>query len=217
MDTLFLGLALATSLCLASIGPAAAMPELSTGFLEPTAVLPPGADLPAPLTGLTIGSMHVRFGVTTLNEIQDVMGDGAIVEQSRTGRHLLCYSIPTGNTWERLWLISKDRSGGIDIDLRVSEIQAVQARTNALSLDCPVPSASYHPLHFDRGLWLGEPRQGLIELLGRPAQANGGEWSYVYDSPQSGRQGSHHVVSLVQAQLDDGKVSAIVASQIATY
>ena len=176
--------------------------------------LPSGSPRALPVQGLVIGSAHVRLGTTTLDRIEEELGDGAVQYRADTGRHVLCYTLPTPAGSQRLWFISQD--GPSSINLRVNAIQALESRSAVPSLDCPMPDASYTPLSFDDGLWLGETREKLIRQLGEPSEASEAKLSFVYDGPFDSTAASTRPVGLVEGQINEGRVVAIVVSQRAT-
>ena len=214
--------ALTALLCIASVAPMAALSEPPASLLlAPREILPPATLSRAPITALTMGSLRIALGTTTLDDVREAMG-GAIEYDERGGasRYRLCYTIPHDESWQRIWLISDERTGRIEIDHRISQIEALETMNKDAAPDCPIPTASYLPPHFDQGVWLGQSEQGLLQALGRPAERSRGDWSYVYYNaiPDRGAtRRTDHVVSMVQAQVQVGKITAIVASQITTY
>ena len=175
-----------------------------------------------PTTGITMGSFRVRFEVTKLGDVRKAAGIGKIEHQGDASESIywLCYTIPGTPVFERVWIIAHGEMGGPDH--HVTGAHALRLASGIAAAEgCPLLPASLRPVAFDRGLWLDVSAQHLTAKLGAPSLKKDGWWSYYFAGKApglyQGEKVQYDVSCFFEAQIKEGGLVAIRASQVTSY
>lgn len=129
---------------------------------------------------MTMGSLHVRFEKTSLDDVLRAAAAGAIDHQGDAGASVywLCFTNATPSFTERVWLVSDGEMGG-NAHL-VTGVSAQRLSAGNASADCPALPANLQPLALEHGVWLGASPRDFHQKFGLPS-SRGTAWeSYDY-------------------------------------
>jgi len=129
------------------------------------------------LYSLQMGSLTIILGRTTLQDVRDAIGVGAI-ETNGSEESWLCYTM-AGR--QRVWLTSNAMSNGEF----VTGVRAAANAAAAPTADCPTLPAAYARIALDPGLWIGVPIDQIERRLGQATPIS--DWRY-YNHTISGRR-----------------------------
>ena len=199
--------ALPAAACAAAVAvAAAAAPPAATAPFAPPA-WPAGTGVGAgptvasdPVRPLNLGKLRIVLETTQLAAVRSAVGAGTVVHQGNGSDALsfLCYTVADAAAPQRLWLTSSELAGGGKID----GIEAVELPSGTpVAPECPALPASFQPLRFDDGLWLGALSVEQKRAYGTAAQ-HGGAWSASYHE----KHGSLDVVGSIALDLRKGRV-----------
>jgi len=172
-----------------------------------------------PAGGISVGSFHVEFEATQLDDIANRISRQLMQHEGDAGESVywLCYTFTEKTQKERLWFISDGEMGGAN-HLVTGVIAIRLSPTATKTTECRAPSMPVDKIAFDNGLWLGQSKQELRSKLGAEPQANRGWWSYRYSGTtpvqSGGRTTTFDVTSQLDVELRDSRIAAIRASQI---
>jgi hypothetical protein len=193
---------------------------LALALAEPVPPIMQGSEaMPTPtlfrkaVTGLAMGHLKIVFETTTLDETKNIIGVGTVEHQGDASESIywLCYTVPGHPGPEHVWLIAHGETGG---DRHaITSVQALKSELTRASEGCPLLQSRFLPVHFDKGLWLGQTEARLIKELGRPSAKEKGWWLYSYVGKSSGSRG-FDTSSLFEAKVQEGKIAAIISSQV---
>ncbi|MFM9436702.1 hypothetical protein ACFDR9_003787 [Janthinobacterium sp. CG_23.3] len=168
-----------------------------------------------PATRLALGRFTVSLAKTTLKQVRDALGAGKIEESAGDGRSWLCYTVQTGAAPERLWLVADGALGGPEH--RVTLLHALQLPALLPSPRCPLLPRRFLPARFNKDLWLKQPSLKVTQAFGQPSVNADARWSYAHTAKTTtaGKDGAPQleVSNRVEAQIRDGAISAIIATQ----
>jgi hypothetical protein len=170
-----------------------------------------------PVQQIHIGQFEAKFEQTTLGEIVNAIGHGAIDHSGDASESIywLCYTLPS----QRIWLISHGEMGGSDHTL--TQVSAVTLSPNIdENASCPSLPKSFQPINFDFG-WVGSERQSIIESLGQPSGATEDSLTFYYSGqkpgPYQGKVVDWDVIGYLEMKLENDTVISINASHVTSY
>lgn len=143
-----------------------------------------------PSSGLTMGSLSVRFEQTSLADVLREAPAGALSHQGDAGGSIywLCYTNLNATTGERIWIVSDGEMGG-DSHV-ITGVIAQRLAHGRASADCPALPGHLKPLAFEHGIWLDTPADAVRRKLGAPS-SHGASWEwYDYAGKVPGKCGS---------------------------
>jgi hypothetical protein len=169
--------------------------------------LPTTLSIP-PVTKVVLGRLVVNLEQTTLGEVIQSAGAGTIQHQGdgADSENWICFTVPSGQQSQRIWLRSSAIGGG--------GIDAVDASASTTPLSgsplCPELPAQLRPMSLGRSIWLGSSQDQLRGWLGEPSAKRGGWWLY---SSSRKIANDFDEGGLLGARVVDGKVTALFASK----
>lgn len=170
-----------------------------------------------PVKGIRLGKFLVEFEATTLKQIRDTIGYGAIAHLGDAGgsQYWLCYSQPG----QFIWFISHGEMGGLDHVLT----QVIAVATNSDSRtgpQCPVIPSHAQPILSSFG-WVGISKKDLFELLGQPSGIQNNRLMYYYSGKKPGTYKGVNmkwdVTAYIEFEILNNKVISVSASHITSY
>ncbi len=181
---------------------------------RPTLLAPPPVDL-------RLGQLRIRFGRTTLRDLQVATGKGIIAHRGDAGesKYWLCYEGTVNSSAVRLWFIA----GEIDGPKRaIGVVQLVVATRNPYSEgDCPALPDKLQRISLGRATVLGLSAEGAVARLGEPSSRESEALSYFHLRKIPGQYQGTTVdfdrSNLLELRLVGGKVVGLVVSQSTTY
>jgi hypothetical protein len=162
-----------------------------------------------PVTGATVGSLHVVFEKTTFKDILGALGKAPIGQQGDAGEFLMwvCYTVPAVHA--RIRLTSSELGGQEFIDGMVAKQIRPGEPDNPL---CPRLVGKPSGAAIDKGIWLGDSVEKIQGILGRPNTAPASVIYYSYE----GKEGAFDVSSVLALKVQSKIVTEIHASHSAT-
>lgn len=135
-----------------------------------------------PSLGVSLGSLHVRFEETTLEDVRRQIGVGSIVHRGDAGDSLswLCYTIPDGKQSVRLWMTSGELQGNKYVGGITAEVSAAGTQPVA---SCPLLPAGFRQIALDQSLWIGAPDAHVRAVFGKPSHEAQGWRMFDYAKP----------------------------------
>ena len=108
-----------------------------------------------PTEGLTLGTLKIQYGQTTLPGLLKAIKSGSIQHQGDAGVSLysLCYTVLKDAYNARIWIEASGEMGGSEH--AVTNVAVQRITSNRPLPDCPVLPEQYEPLSFNNGVWLG--------------------------------------------------------------
>lgn len=171
------------------------------------------ATLATPPAGqLTLGSLRISFGQTTLKQVKHTLGTGRIAHQGDAGNSLawLCYTVPDNSHPARLWLVSSELDAGKYITGAI--IKQARPKRDGAAAACPVLPKTYRDARLGKFLWLGTAAQTLGHRLGPPSHQIGGwrmfDYGKTFKTPNCQRAEDNNSLRVL---LQDGRVIAMQA------
>ncbi|MCX7173667.1 MAG: hypothetical protein NT159_07055 [Proteobacteria bacterium] len=168
-----------------------------------------------PSRAIKMGSFHVRFEKTTLDDVRKTVGIGDIAHQGDAGASInwVCYTNVNQARVERIWIISDGEMGGPE--RRVTGISAEILPNGIATTDCPALHAGMKPLVLDSGLWIGASGSFIDTRFGAPSYHQGPWISFDYQGKAKGRcEGGFNVLNDLLLRLENGRVSFLHARQL---
>ena len=169
-----------------------------------------------PTSGLRMGSLHVQFEKTTLNDVREAASTGEIVHQGDAGDSIywLCYTNLNAKQVERIWVISHGEMGGLDHSITLVSAQLMP--NGKATADCPALPAKLKPLSLDNHLWLNSPASDVLKKLGAPSYQKGPWLSYDYQGkvPGNCEGGGFDLVNWLLVRVGKERVTSLHAGQV---
>ena len=171
---------------------------------------------------LRLGSFVAHFEKTTLRQIRERIGAGAIEHAGDAAGSMtwLCYSLPG----QRVWLVSTEMGGSDDVLMQVMA-DTLSASAPAEPSCPPMPDA-LRPISLPFG-WLGTTSSALRKTFGKPSRVRGDWHVYFFDGKQRGPYpGSRDatagtvewdVAAYVELQIQNERVVKLRASHGTSY
>lgn len=193
-------------------------PSAATSPSDAPPPLPNFDNLPSTLTSLpfakvTVGSLTLDFGHTTLDQITQSIGAGKSRHggDAVNGARWVCYTLGNGERLQRVWVSASELGGPQHF------VDGLYARSGSSSLaatnGCPELPPKYWNISFGNGVHLGEASRELVSALGAPSARRGDWWLYLY----VGKIPNNLDVSgLLGARVGGGKVTDIFVSKTVT-
>jgi hypothetical protein len=113
-----------------------------------------------PVTEVTLGTLPVKFEITSLLDVKKATKRGRILHRGDAGEseYALCYTIAIGHAQERIWLSSGELGGS---EHSIENFYAA-AGSNIASNSCPALPTSLRPVSLSNSLWLGQKGSHII-------------------------------------------------------
>ncbi len=172
-----------------------------------------------PLTSMRMGTFEVKFEETTLGAVINEVGVGSIQLTRETGesQYYLCYSLPDQH--QRIWLISNGEMGGPDHAL--TQVYAVSTiKPIRKNVACPQIPSGFQSISMKFG-WLGTTHKKLLTSLGKPSGSKDGRLIFLYEGEKTGiyqgKSVEFDVITYIEAQINDNKISSLYISHVTTY
>jgi hypothetical protein len=150
--------------------------------------LPDMNDLPStqksvPVTEVTLGTLPVKFEITSLLDVKKATKRGRILHRGDAGEseYALCYTIAIGHARERIWLSSGELGGP---EHSIESFYAT-AGSHIASNSCPALPTRLRPVSISNSLWLGQKASYITRRLGQPSVKKDGWWLYSYSGKAS--------------------------------
>lgn len=162
-----------------------------------------------------MGSFHVRFENTALDDVRKTVGIGDIAHQGDAGESInwVCYTNVIPARVERIWIISDGEMGGPE--RRVTGISAEILPNGIATTDCPALPTGMTPLILDSGFWLGASGSHTHIRFGAPSYHQGSWISFNYQGKAKGRcEGGFDVLNDLLVRLENDRVSFLRARQV---
>ncbi len=169
-----------------------------------------------PSTGLTMGSLHVRFERTTLDDVRRAVSIGDISHQGDAGESIywLCYTNANPRRVERIWIVAHGEMGGSEH--RITNISAQLLPNESATTDCPAVPGKMKPLSLSSNLWLNTSAGDARTSLG-PASHQKGPWlSFNYQGkvPGNCQPDGFDLMNWLAFRTAQGRIVAISAGQV---
>jgi hypothetical protein len=165
--------------------------------------------------GITMGSLHVKFEQTTLDDVRRAASAGKISLQGDDGESIfwLCYTNLNSSQVERIWVISHGEMGGSTHS--VTSISAQLLPGGKSTSDCPALPANMQPLALDNHLWLNSPESDVLKL-GAPSDQKEPWRSYNYEGKVPGdcEGGGFDLLNWLLMKVGKGRVTTLHAGQV---
>ena len=168
-----------------------------------------------PTTGVRMGSLHVMFEKTTLDDVRKAALIGEISEKGDAAGNVLwlCYTNLTATPIERIWVSSNGEMGGPEHV--VDGVSAQYLPNGHATRDCPVLPENLKPLSLDQNLWLNSTESEVLNKLGAASHTVGLWRSYDYQGKMPGKcGGGYDVLNNLLLRIENGQVVFLNASQV---
>ena len=171
----------------------------------------------APAPKLVIGTHHVTFEETTLDNVIAIVGAGSIAHHGDASEstYWLCYRIRTARHSELLWLTSNGEMGGGEHS--VTGITAVKVPHSTKPQDCPSLPPDLANVHIPPNLWLGTSVATVLHALGPPSHKSEDWWTYTYETKVRGDgrcDGGFDRIASLDVKIEHGLVVSIQTEQV---
>jgi len=159
-----------------------------------------------PVRPLRLGALRVTLFTSTLADVQRAIGVGETTRHGKGTEALdwLCYTLPEAQPPQRVWLTSSELAGGSKVD-GVTAVELPAGERAALS--CPDLPATFRPVRFEDGLWLGALAPGQRKALGVPGLGNATSGGLYH-----GSMGSTDIVGTISVEVRKARAVAIHAA-----
>jgi hypothetical protein len=204
-------LAILSTICLSSVAESTEPPLRTDEAITVSATLTVD-----PAQKIQIGAITAKFEKTTLGEILNTVGAGAIEHAGDAGgsQYWLCYSLPN----QRVWLISHGEMGGSDHAL--TQVQAISLNSISKDKTCPELPRRFHSISMNFG-WLGSTKDQFLKALGQPSGKIDGRYIYYYSGKKpgvyDGEKMEWDVTGYIEVTSVNNIVSSIFASHVTSY
>jgi hypothetical protein len=169
-----------------------------------------------PSTGLQMGTLPVRFGKTTLDDVRRAASVGEIAHQGDAGEsaYWLCYTSLGVTQAERIWVIAHGEMGGPEH--YVTDISAELLPNGSATEDCPALPKNLKPLSLDNHLWIGASKGGATSKLGPPSFRKGAWRSYDFQAkvPGNCEGGGFDLSAALLLHFQNGRVNLLHVGQV---
>jgi hypothetical protein len=170
-----------------------------------------------PTEGLTLGTLKIQYGQTTLPELLRAIKSGSIQHQGDAGESVywLCYTVLKDSYNARIWIEAPGEMGGSEH--AVTDVAVQRVTRNRPLPDCPVLPEQYEPLSFNNGVWLGASK-ATVEKAFPAGLLHSGELAFIGYQGKTADDGhcdgGYDLLSSLYLTFEAGFVVAMNAGQI---
>lgn len=165
-----------------------------------------------PVLGLVMGSLRITFEETTLDQVRNAAGAGAIAHQGDAGESIYWLCFTNESRGERIWIVAHGEMGGPEH--AIGQVSAEPSVGAQATKECPALPKGMQPFALDNGLWLGAPESKVAEL-GVPSNSAGAWRSFEYQGKVPGDcEGGFDLMNWLRIKTDKGRIISLHAGQV---